>query len=218
MDGLEELQQLTMRAQRSAAEARRATSGGTGSPIEVRLAQAFEDTSAALEKMAVVQAGIAAQQKEIKDAITQTNANIAEQNRAIEAVADTVDRASETIWFTSQSVADAYLRDYCEHIDGLKTKADETIDALEKLGGDKAKEYGDAVDASVSKLYRSTAFSAALLFCMCLVGGALAAIGAWWSLTAWPWLADFASKYGIWIAGVAAAVIFIVYCVVTRKK
>lgn len=130
MNGLEELEALTRQAEESAAAVKVSVSGGAGNPIEVRLAQAFEDTSKALSEIAQTQAYIVEDNNEIKRGLENLNTSLGYANQAI-------DTANENIIGTASSVANNYMHQYTQRvsqqISELEGQANGITKALDSL-------------------------------------------------------------------------------------
>lgn len=191
------------------------TRGGAGSPIERRMADAFTDMAAAL----------AAQNKAIKA--------VSEQQRHIEEKLDDMERAEYAFENMADSVRREVKRDarneirdamseYGGAVKGLHERTDEAIAALGRLDGDASKAYRDAVDESCKRLRASTAGAIAVIAAFSILGGILAAIGAFLTYQVFPPLQAFAAEHG---AGVLIGIIvgigvliWLVWSIVTAKR
>lgn len=214
-DEWDELEALSNEAIRSTGEFVESTRGGAGSPIERRMADAFTDMAAVL----------AAQNKALK--------TVSEQQTRIEERLDDMERAEAAFEHMADSVRQEVKRDarreirdamsdYGGAIKGLRERTDSAIDALGRLNGDAAKAYRDAVDESCKRLRASTAGAIAVITAFSILGGILAAIGAFLTYRVFPPLQSFAAEHGTGVlVGIIVGIgvlIWLVWSIIISKR
>lgn len=188
-DDLDELEALSDAVLNSTGEFAESTRGGAGSPIERRMADAFTDMAAALAAQGRALRAVSEQQRRIEERLD----DMERAEGAFERMADSVRR--EVKREARNEIRDA-MSEYGGAIKGLHERTDEAIAALGRLDGDASKAYRDAVDESCKRLRASTAGSIAVIAAFSILGGILAAIGAFLTYQVFPPLQAFAAEHG----------------------
>ena len=214
-DEWDELEELSAAALKSAGELSESTRGGAGSPIERRMADAFTDMAAALATQNRALKAVSAQQRRIEERLD----DMGRAEGAFERMADSVRR--EVGRGARSEIRDA-MSEYGGAIEGLRERTDAAIDALGRLDGDASKAYRDAVDESCRHLRASTAGSIAAIAAFSILGGVLAAIGAFLTYQVFPPLQALAAEHGTGVlVGIVAgigALVWIVWSIVAAKR
>ena len=214
-DEWDELEELSAAALKSAGELSESTRGGAGSPIERRMADAFTDMAAALATQNRALKAVSEQQRRIEERLD----DMGRAEGAFERMADSVRR--EVGRGARSEIRDA-MSEYGGAIEGLRERTDAAIDALGRLDGDASKAYRDAVDESCRHLRASTAGSIAAIAAFSILGGVLAAIGAFLTYQVFPPLQALAAAHGTGVlVGIVAgigALVWIVWSIVAAKR
>lgn len=214
-DDWDELEALSEAALNSTREFAESTRGGAGSPIERRMADAFTDMAAALAAQSRALKAVSEQQRRIEDRLD----DMERAEGSFERMADSVRR--EVKREARNEIRDA-MNEYGGAVKGLHERTDEAIAALGRLNGDASKAYREAVDESCKRLRASTAGSIAVIAAFSILGGVLAAIGAFLTYQVFPPLQAFAAEHGAgMLIGIIIGIgvfIWLVWSIVTAKR
>ena len=214
-DDWDELEALSEAALNSTREFAESTRGGAGSPIERRMADAFTDMAAALAAQSRAFKAVSEQQRRIEDRLD----DMERAEGSFERMADSVRR--EVKREARNEIRDA-MNEYGGAVKGLHERTDEAIAALGRLNGDASKAYREAVDESCKRLRASTAGSIAVIAAFSILGGVLAAIGAFLTYQVFPPLQAFAAEHGTgMLIGIIIGIgvfIWLVWSIVTAKR
>lgn len=214
-DDWDELEALSDAVLNSTGEFAESTRGGAGSPIERRMADAFTDMAAALSAQSRALKAVSEQQRRIEDRLD----DMERAEGAFENMADSVRR--EVKRDARNEIRDA-MSEYGGTMRSLHERTDEAIAALGRLNGDASKAYRDAVDESCKRLRASTVGSIAVIAAFAILGGILAAIGAFFTYQVFPPLQAFADEHGMGvIIGIIVGVgvfIWLAWSIVTAKR
>lgn len=188
-DDLDELEALSDAVLNSTGEFAESTRGGAGSPIERRMADAFTDMASALAAQGRALKAVSEQQRRIEERLD----DMERAEGAFERMAESVRRDVKAA--ARREISDA-MKDNGEAVKSLRERTDAAIDALGRLDGDASKAYRDAVDESCKRLKASTAGAIAVIAAFSILGGILAAIGAFLTYQVFPPLQAFAAEHG----------------------
>lgn len=188
-DDLDELEALSDAVLNSTGEFAESTRGGAGSPIERRMADAFTDMASALAAQGRALKAVSEQQRRIEERLD----DMERAEGAFERMAESVRRDVKAA--ARREISDA-MKDNGGAVKSLRERTDAAIDALGRLDGDASKAYRDAVDESCKRLKASTAGAIAVIAAFSILGGILAAIGAFLTYQVFPPLQAFAAEHG----------------------
>lgn len=189
-DDLDELEALSDAVLNSTGEFAESTRGGAGSPIERRMADAFTDMASALAAQGRALKAVSEQQRRIEERLD----DMERAEGAFERMAESVRRDVKAA--ARREISDA-MKDNGGAVKSLRERTDAAIDALGRLDGDASKAYRDAVDESCKRLKASTAGAIAVIAAFSILGGILAAIGAFLTYQVFPPLQAFAAEHGM---------------------
>lgn len=214
-DEWDELESLVEETEKSTAEFVQSTRGGAGSPIERRMADAFTDLAKTLAAQARALEAVSAQQGRIEGRLDDMERAEASLSRLANSVgADVRESARREIRKT--------LSEYGTEIERLHGRTDDAIDALGRLDGDAADSYRKAVEESAKRLKAGTAGAIAAIAALSIIGGILAAVGAFLSFQVFPPLQAFAAEHGMgMLVGIVVAIAIVVYLlwsIITAKR
>ena len=214
-DDWDELEALSDAVLASTGEFSESTRGGAGSPIERRMADAFTDMAAALSAQSKALKAVFEQQRRIEDRLD-------DMERAEGAFEDMVDSVRREVKRGARSEIRDAMNEYGGAVKSLHERTDEAIAALGRLDGDAAKAYRAAVDESCKRLRASTAGSIAVIAAFSILGGILAAIGAFLTYQVFPPMQAFAAEHGTGVLiGIIIGIgvfIWLVWSVFTAKR
>lgn len=214
-DDLDELEALSDAVLNSTGEFAESTRGGAGSPIERRMADAFTDMAAALAAQGRALKAISEQQRRIEERLD----DMERAEGAFERMAESVRRDVKAA--ARREISDA-MRDNGGAVKSLRERTDAAIDALGRLDGDASKSYRDAVDESCKRLKASTVGAIAVIAAFSILGGILAAIGAFLTYQVFPPLQAFAAEHGTGVLiGIIIGIgvfIWLVWSIGTAKR
>ena len=214
-DGWGDLEKLAGDAMRSTREFTASTRGGAGSSIERRMADAFIDLAAALVAQAKALEVVSAQQERIERRLD----DMERAERSFSRLADNVGRDIKSA--ARREVRES-LSEYGVVMDRLYGRADEVMNALERLDTEATESYRKAVDEGVKRLKSGTAGAIAAMAVFAVLGGILAAIGAFLALQVFLPLQAFVAKNGmatlVVIVVIVSTFAYILLSVITSEK
>lgn len=201
----------------STAELKQAVRGGAGSPIEQRLAQAFEDqskVSAAIERELLA---LSKQNDRMRCIIEEQAELIDRQNQALNDVASAMVDIQQELGERAYEATAKTLESQRDALDLLERQADRTVGALRQIDEGAADNYKMAVDGACERLMRCTSIAAALMVFLGIAGGIFALFGGYWVILAFPAAKAFVRAH-IWVPVAALLALMLVVFVLGWHK
>jgi small-conductance mechanosensitive channel len=190
----EELEALAAQAQRDLDESseglRRSVRGGAGSPVEQRIAQAFQDQAKVSSAIEAELARLHRESAALAVLLNDVKGSLEANERALKA-------AKQELGDGAYRATQKALERQSRALGSMEEQAEATISALGKLDESAAENYKETVEGSCKRLTRSTAIATSTILISACAGSFFALVGMWWVtqavpffqqlVTDWPW-------------------------------
>ncbi len=205
-DDWSELEKLTEQAEKSTREFSASTRGGAGSPIERRMADAFEDVAAMLKAQAEVNR---AMREELAE-LSKLTSEVADSTNRLDSSARDIRR---TVTRETRDSVKSVLMEHAASMRFLQDETEQAVEAIRKLDETATGEYEAAIKRSAGKLVRFATGAAAVICLLAAAGGLWALVGASWFVRMSPEVQQWATGTPALVVGIAVplAIFFLGY-------
>ena len=170
---------MTSSLEKSGDDLRRSVRGGAGSPVEQRIAQAFQD-------QAKVNSAIEDELSELHRETSALTVLLTDVKSSLEANERALKAAKQELGDGAYRATRKALEKQSRALESMEEQAEATISALGKLDESAAENYQKAVEGSCRRLTRSTAIASSAILVSACTGAFFALVGMWWVTQAVP--------------------------------